>query len=149
VVALPGRSTTVSVIDARVIGDARDVVAAMHELAVRQVAGRLSVEELERMRGANRRFAEALNADVTAAMEADDELHGIPVRALGNRALESVLEQFGPVVRRVERLRFGTDGHASVGLHDRLIDLIEAGDAEGAASVSFEIWHSLPVDIES
>jgi DNA-binding GntR family transcriptional regulator len=41
VVALPGRSTRVSTIDARAVQDARDVIAAMHELAVRQTTGRL------------------------------------------------------------------------------------------------------------
>lgn len=147
VVALPGRSTTVSVIDPKALRDARDVVAAMHELAVREVAGRLTAEDTRRMREENRRFAQAIDAgDVAGAMDADDALHRIPVQTLGNLAVEAVLEQFGPVVRRAERLRFGTDGHASVGLHDRLIDLIDAGDAEGASAVSFEIWHSLPVE---
>src|SRR5689334_14047230 len=49
VVALPGRSTRVSTIDAPTVRDARDVVAAMHELAVRQTAGRLSDADLDRM----------------------------------------------------------------------------------------------------
>src|SRR5688572_18344928 len=41
VVAIPGRSTTVSMIDAQAVRDARDVIAAMHELAARQMTGRL------------------------------------------------------------------------------------------------------------
>ena len=72
------------------------------------------------MRAANRRFAEALRAgDADAALAADDELHGIPVRAAGNDAVREVLDQFTPVLRRVERLRFSSlDARDSVTLHD-------------------------------
>jgi DNA-binding GntR family transcriptional regulator len=149
VVALPGRSTSVSVIDARAVRDARDVIAAMHELAVRDTAGRLSTEQIERMRRANQRFAAAVSSgDVAAALDADEELHAIPVTALGNRALETVLDQFDPLVRRAERLRFSQGGHASIELHNRLIALLESGDSHAAASVAFDIWHSLPTDDE-
>jgi len=147
VVALPGRSTTVSTIDARAVRDARDVIAAMHELAVREMTGRLTADDMERMRGANERFGAAVAAgDIDAALDADDELHRIPVAALGNRALEAVLDQFGPLVRRAERLRFSDAGHASVERHERLIALLASGDAEGAASVAFDIWHSLTAE---
>ena len=147
VVALPGRSTTVSAIDAPMVRDARDVVAAMHELAVREATGRLSDRDVERMREANRRFAAAVSSgDVGAALDADEELHRIPVTALGNHALEAVLEQFGPLVRRAERLRFDLDGQVSTEQHERLIDLMAAGDAQGAAAVAFEIWRSLPAE---
>jgi len=145
VVALPGRSTTVSAIDAAAVRDARDVIATMHALAVRETAGRLSESELEEMRAANRRFAAAVESgDVDAALNADDVLHRIPVEALGNRALAEVLDHFGPVVRRAERLRFTGDGRASIDLHERLIDLLAAGDAAAASTVAFDIWRSLP-----
>ena len=147
VVAVPGRSTTVSAIDPKAVRDARDVIAAMHGLAVRETAGRLSEEDVGRMRDANRRFAAAVAADdVGAALDADEELHRIPVAALGNHALEAVLEQFEPLVRRAERQRFSGDGGASVKRHEQLIDLLAAGDVEGAASVTFDIWHSLSAD---
>ena len=148
VVALPGRSTTVSAIDAQAVRDARDVIAAMHELAVREMTGRLREDDVDRMRDANRRFAEAVaSSDVDAALDADEELHRIPVAALGNHALEAVLDQFDPLVRRAERLRFSRDGHASVELHEQLIELLAAGDAQRAASVAFDIWHSLPAAV--
>ncbi|GID28865.1 GntR family transcriptional regulator [Paractinoplanes brasiliensis] len=147
VVTTPGKSTRVSLVDAQSVRDARDVIAAMHELAVRQTAGRLSDDELDRMRAANRRFAEAVTSgDVAAALDADEAIHRVPVDASGNRALMMVLDQFDPLVRRAERLRFSTDGHASVELHDRLIEMMAARDAEGAASVAFDIWHTLPAE---
>jgi DNA-binding GntR family transcriptional regulator len=147
VVALPGRSTTVSTIDPRVVREARDVIAAMHALAVRQTTGRLGEDDIERMRDANCRFAEAVaRGDVGAALEADEEIHRIPVAALSNHALEAVLEQFDPLLRRAERLRFSADGHTSVELHARLIEAIAAGDAQTAATVAFDIWHTLPAE---
>jgi DNA-binding GntR family transcriptional regulator len=150
VVALPGRSTTVSTIDARTVRDARDVIAAMHGLAVRETTGRLGEDDINRMRDANRRFADAVAlGDVDAALDADEELHRIPVAALGNHALEAVLEQFDPLLRRAERLRFGADGHTSVELHAELIELIAAGDVQRAASVAFDIWHTLPAENDS
>ena len=150
VMAIPGRSTTVTAIDAKVVRDARDVIASMHALAVSQMAGRLDENDLERMRGASRRFADAVTSgDVKAALDADEELHRIPVSALGNRALESVLDHFDPLVRRAEMQRFSTDGHTSVAPHEQLIELLANGNAEQAAAVAFDIWHSLPTDVDS
>ena len=147
VIAVPGRSTAVSTVDARAVRDARDVIAAMHGLAVREAAGSLGADQITRMRDANRRFADALDAgDVAAALDADEELHRIPVTALGNQALEAVIEQFEPLVRRAELLRFSGDGQRSVERHAQLIELLAAGDAEAAEAVSFDIWHSLPAD---
>lgn len=146
VVAQPGKSTTVSAIDDRAVRDARDVLAAMHQLAVRETVAILTDDDLDRMRAANRSFSAAIAAgDVDAALAADEELHAVPVRALGNKAVAAVLDQFGPVVRRVERMRFASSGMASVDAHDELIALCAARDAEGAAAVAFETWHSLPV----
>jgi DNA-binding GntR family transcriptional regulator len=146
VVALPGRSTTVSCLDMRAIRDARDVVAAMHDLAVREAVGKLTVADLEAMREANRQFRAALElGDMEAALRADDDLHGVPVTIAANRALIAVLELFTPVLRRAERLRFSSlDGCASIARHDELIRLCAAGDADGAAALAFDTFHSLP-----
>ncbi|RBY87765.1 GntR family transcriptional regulator [Blastococcus sp. TF02A-30] len=146
VAAQPGRSTVVSTLDARDVRDARDVVAAMHELAVREAVPALTEADVSAMREANRRFAAAVESgDVEQALLADDELHGVLVRIAGNRALGTVLEQFTPTVRRAERLRFGSlGGQASADRHDELIRLCAAGDVEGAAAVAYDTWHSLP-----
>ena len=146
VVTQPGRSTTVSSLDERAVRDARDVVAAMHEVAVREAVGILTAADLEAMREANRRFGTAIEQDdVEAALRADDEFHGVLVAVAANRALTAVLDQFTPVVRRAERLRFSSaDGRASLERHDELIRLCTAGDAEGAAAVAFDTFHSLP-----
>ena len=146
VLAQPGRSTVVSPLDVREVRDARDVVAAMHELAVREAVPVLTEADLATMRDANRRFAAAVQSgDVEQALLADDDLHGVLVTIAGNRALDRVLEQFTPTLRRAERLRFGSlRGRASITQHDELIRLCAAGDVEGAAAVAYDTWHSLP-----
>jgi DNA-binding GntR family transcriptional regulator len=145
VIAAPNRSTVVSPLDLRAARDARAVVAAMHGLAVRAAVSQLTVGDLDRMRAANERFAAALaSGDADAAIEADDELHGIPVAAAANDAVRAVLDQFTPLLRRVERLRFSSlSGRGSVALHARLIARCEQGDAAGAAAVSAETWETL------
>jgi DNA-binding GntR family transcriptional regulator len=145
VTADPGRSTVVTVVDARTTRHAQSVVAAMHRLAVEEAVPLMTREDIRGMKDANRRFARAIRSgDVEAAVIADDELHGIPVVVAGNEAIASVLEQFTPVLRRAERLRFATlPGRASVALHDRLIELCAAGDSEGAAQVSWLTWQTL------
>jgi DNA-binding GntR family transcriptional regulator len=146
VVAQPGRSTTVSTLASRDVRDARDVVAAMHEVAVREAVAGLTPAHLDAMRAANRRFGTAVErGDVNAALRADDDLHGIPVTVAANRALATVLDQFTPVLRRAERLRFSTlGGRASIARHDELIRLCAAGDADQAAVIAFDTWRSLP-----
>ncbi|WP_103529185.1 GntR family transcriptional regulator [Streptomyces sp. SM12] len=141
----PGRHTIVSPLDVRAVHHAQSVVAAMHELAVREAVPHLAAAELDAMRAANARFAAALRAgDVAGALDADDAFHGVPVTASANQAVHTVLEQFTPVLRRVERLRFSSlAGRASVAQHERIVDLCAAGDAEAAATASRENWQTL------
>lgn len=146
--ARPGRSTTVTTLDLRAVREARDVVAAMHRVAVREAVPALTAADLDAMREAGRRFQSAWEAgDVEAALRADDTLHAVPVTVAANRALASVLDQFTPLLRRAERLRFSSlSGRASLVLHDQLIQLCADGEAEQAAGVAFDTWHSLPTD---
>jgi DNA-binding GntR family transcriptional regulator len=145
VVTRPGRATLVANLNGRAVREAQSVVAVMHGLAVREAVGQLSSDDLARMQAANHVFAEALKrGDVDAALAADDEFHEVPVAASGNQAIRSVLEQFMPMVRRLERMRFASvAGRGSVELHQKLIDRLQAGDVEGAADVSRETWQTL------
>ena len=121
----------------------------MHELAARQAIGLFTDAHLHAMREAARRFTVAIEAgDIDAALRADDELHDVPVAVAGNRAVAKVLEQFMPVLRRIERVRFASaEGQRSPDRHDEFIRLCAAGDVDGAAAVAFETWHSLPVGV--
>lgn len=141
----PGRSTTVAPIDHAAIRQAQSVVAAMHRLAVAEAVPFLTAEDLAAMRAANERFAAAITAgDADEALAADDEFHAIPVHTSGNGAVATVLEQFTPVVRRLERLRFASVmGRSSITRHAHLVDLCEAGEVDAAADVSFQTWQTL------
>ena len=149
--AAPGRSTTVATLDARAIRDAQAVVASMHRLAVEQAVPHLAPADLDAMRAANERFADAFGrGDPEAAVAADDAFHAVAVRAAANAAIESVLDQFTPVLRRLERLRFGSlSGRASVALHERIVDLCAAGDTAAAADAAHETWQALRPLIEN
>lgn len=141
----PHRSTAVTTLSARATHDAQSVVAAMHRMVVAAAVPLLTESDILAMRAANDVFAAALRAgDAEAALRADDELHGIPVRAAGNHAAAGVLEQYTPLLRRVERQRFASvAGRGSVDLHARLIDRCLAGDVPGAEAVAFETWQTL------
>ena len=149
IVARPGRSTVVAEMEPAAVRDARDVVAAMHELAARLAVPVLTSAVVEEMRRANERFSKAVESgNANAAIKADDDFHGALVRASNNTSIVAVLEQFEPVVRRAEFLRFlSIDRFASRERHATLIDLCEAGDTERAAELAFQTWHSLPVAV--
>lgn len=124
--------------------DAQLVVAEMHRLAVVLSTPRLTRGDIEEMRAANARFADAIAAgDVTEALAADDAFHAIAVVTSGNHTLAEVLEQYMPRIRRLEQLQFGSEGANSVARHGRLIDLCAAGRGQDAAALSDEIWQSL------
>lgn len=141
----PGRSTTVAPIDHAAIRQAQSVVAAMHRLAVAEAVPFLTADDFAAMRAANERFAAAITAgDADRALAADDEFHAIPVHTSGNAAVATVLEQFTPVVRRLERLRFASVmGRSSITRHAHLVELCEAGEVDAAADVSFQTWQTL------
>ncbi|MCO1659864.1 GntR family transcriptional regulator [Pseudonocardia humida] len=141
----PGRYTIVSPIDPRTVADAQAVTAAMNELAVRTAVPLLTGSDLAAMRAANDAFAAALRTgDVVAAIAADDAFHRVPVDRAGNAAMRAVLDQYTPVLRRVERIRFGSvGGRDSVAQHARVIALAEAGDAEAAAVEIRRNWLAL------
>lgn len=148
--ATPGRSTVVSPIDPAAVGDAQAVVAAMHALAVRQAIPRMTTTDIDRMRAANRDFARAQDAgDTDAALRADARFHAVAIEVGGNAAAAGVIAQYEPVLHRAERLRFAShEGVASVARHDRLIELCAAGDADAAARLAEETWHSLALASE-
>jgi DNA-binding GntR family transcriptional regulator len=144
----PGRYTIVSPLDARSMKDAQAVAASMHELAVREAVPVMRPEHFAAMRMANERFEAALSVrDVDSAIASDDEFHGVAVEVCANHAIRSVLDQYTPLLRRMERARFASlIGRASVSQHARIVDLAEAGDADGAAREARLNWLTLEWD---
>ena len=88
--------------------------------------------------------------DVDGAVDADDSLHDVPVAVVGNRALASTIERQLPLIRRLERLRFGSLlGRSSVARHNQLIDACEERDVDTAVAITTRIWTNLLELLES
>jgi DNA-binding GntR family transcriptional regulator len=141
----PQSYTRVTRLVLKEVRDAAAVVRAMHELATRTAVPLLTAGHAEAMRAANRRFAAAAQAgDVDAAMDSDDELHGVLVGVCGNRAVAATIERYTPLIRRLERRQFSSArARRSVQRHDELIAACAAGDAGQAIQVTAQIWRSL------
>jgi DNA-binding GntR family transcriptional regulator len=141
----PQSYTRVTQLVPKEVRDAAAVVRAMHELATRTAVLLLTSGHIEAMREANRRFEAATRAaDVDAAMDSDDELHGVLVGACGNRAVAATIERYTPLIRRLERRQFSSArARRSVQRHDELIAACAAGDVEAAIQVTAQIWRSL------
>ncbi|MCC5479466.1 GntR family transcriptional regulator [Streptomyces barringtoniae] len=141
----PQSYTRVTPLVAADVRDAAAVVGAMHELVNRVAVPRLRPADVAEMRAANDRFAAAVRSgDVDEALRADDDLHDVLVRAAGNRAAAATAARYTPLIRRLERQRFGEGGSCrSAGLHERLIEACAGGDVDGAVRVTEEIWRTL------
>lgn len=141
----PQSYTRVTPLVASDVRDAAAVVGAMHELVTRVAVPRLGAADIEEMRAANQRFAAAVGTgDVDGALRADDGLHDVLVRVSGNRAAHATVARYTPLIRRLERQRFGEGGSCrSAGLHERLIEACAAGDVAEAVRVTAEIWRGL------
>ena len=141
----PQSYTRVTPLVLKEVRDAAEVVRAMHELAARTAVPLLTAGHIEALRAANRRFAAATAAgDVDAALEFDDELHGVLVGVSGNRAVAATIERYTPLIRRLERRQFSSArAGRSVQRHDDLIAACVAGDVGQASQVTAQIWRSL------
>jgi DNA-binding GntR family transcriptional regulator len=149
--AKPHSWTRVTPLVLREVQDALVVVRAMHELAVRLAVPLMTGAQHQLMRRANVRFAAALGkGDVQAALEADDALHDVAIDAVGNRVIATTIERQLPLIRRLERLRFGSLlGRRSIAWHDQLIDACEERDVESAVAITTRIWSALLANLES
>ena len=145
VIALPGKATIVAPCELASTLSTQQVVAGLHELAARLAVPLLTEGHISAMTEANARFERALqDVDVESALTADDDFHGVFVTVSGNPVLRELLEQTTPVLRRVERMRFGSfAARGSVAQHAEIIRLARLGDAEAAARACRENWLSL------
>jgi DNA-binding GntR family transcriptional regulator len=141
----PQSYTRVTPLVLKEVRDAAEVVRAMHELAARAAVPLLTAGHIEALRAANRRFEAATAAgDVDAALEFDDDLHGVLVGVCGNRAVAATIERYTPLIRRLERRQFSSArAGRSVQRHEKLIAACAAGDVGQASQVTAQIWRSL------
>ncbi len=145
VIAQPGRSTTVAPLDASSTVNAQQIAAAMHELAARLAVPSLTDEHIGLMRQANAAFERAVaDQDVDAALDADDRFHDVFLTRSGNAMIAEVLETVTPLLRRIERLRFGSlSARESAVQHREIIAASSSGDVERTAALCRQNWLSL------
>lgn len=141
----PQSFTRVTPVVDREVRDAVAVVRTMHELVAALATPLLTASDLDAMAAANDAFTAAVGAgDVEAALVADDEFHDVPVRVAGNRPAAATIERFTPLIRRLERARFGeVPGRESVRQHRLLLRAFRAGDVDAAVRITTTIWSSL------
>jgi len=141
----PQSYTRVTALVPKEVRDAAAVVGVVHELATRTAVPLLTAGHLDAMREANRRFETATRGgNVDAAMDFDDELHGVIVGVCGNRAVAATIERYTPLIRRLERRQFSpARARRSVQRHDELIAACAAGDVDQAIQVTLRIWQTL------
>ena len=104
------KQTVVAPLDARSALAAQRIAAALHELAVRDAVPQLTERRPRRDARRQRplRRGAATDDDLDAAVAADDDFHDVAVRASANPLLPGMLEQVTPLLRRLERARFGS-----------------------------------------
>ncbi|HEX6234262.1 MAG TPA: GntR family transcriptional regulator [Jiangellaceae bacterium] len=141
----PQSYTRITPLVLRDVRDATAVVRAMHELATRTAVPALTDADITAMREANHRFGTATRkGDAVGALTADDELHGVLVRACGNRAVAATIERYTPLIRRLEIRQFSaSSAQQSVERHEQLIDACAGGDTDRAVSITATIWRAL------
>jgi DNA-binding GntR family transcriptional regulator len=144
--AKPGVHTRVSSLSRHDVENTLSVLQALDQLAVRTAVPRLTPADIDAMQAAQADFAKASRSDdVVAALAADDEFHGVVIRAADNPVLARLIDQIHPMVHRVLYRKFSSimGGQDTIEHHDRLVDLCAAGDADQAAIVSADHWRHL------
>lgn len=144
----PRALTRVAPLDAQAAREAFPVVAALHALAARHGAARLTASDLAEMRAANDALASEIarveHATILQAIQADDRFHAVLLRAAENSEIARTLERIMPKVRRLEYAQFGSlAGRTSVQQHAAIIAACQHEDAQVVASLVEENWLSL------
>jgi DNA-binding GntR family transcriptional regulator len=144
----PRALTRVAPLDAQAAREAFPVVAALHALAARHGAPRLTARDLTEMRAANDALATEIasveRATILQAIQADDRFHAVLLRAADNGEIARMLERIMPKVRRLEYAQFGSlAGRTSVQQHAAIIAACQRDDAQTVASLVEENWLSL------
>lgn len=150
--ARPGRSTVVASVNDRTTAHATSVLASMHQLAVQESMAHLTAKDFDDLEFWNSEFRKAIKSgDIDQAILADDRFHDVFIAASANTVLALVVDQFTPLVRRAERLRFSHQSeqpvasagmHTSATAHAQLISLCQSQDV-AAIELSFNIWNTL------
>lgn len=135
VLMIPRKGAEVADISEKSLLDVLEVRRALEGLAVRNVCDKITEEEIEELKQAQREFRETLSCkDVTVFAEADVKFHDIIYRITDNQRLIQLLHSLREQMYRyrVEYLK-KQDSHAKLlREHENVIAAIEKRDKEKA-----------------
>lgn len=114
-----------------------DTRRALEQVAVRRACGSLSEDEVDQLRLSLVRQRRAVqNADESAFIELDEDFHLQIARGGGAQIVGRLLGQLGNFVRvmHVDLERSPDELLHVIAEHERIVDALEAGDAEAAVA---------------
>ncbi|MEU2775953.1 GntR family transcriptional regulator [Streptomyces sp. NPDC007162] len=144
--AKPGVYTRITTLNRRDVEKTLAVLRSLDRLAIETAVPAMTERDLRSMREANRAFERAVAAnDITAALEADDRFHAVPIAIADNPVLSRIVEQLHPQIHRILYRKFSTllGGRNTIEHHDQLVDICATRDAAAAADLSGQHWSEL------
>ncbi|WP_348524759.1 GntR family transcriptional regulator [Paracoccus marinaquae] len=133
----PKRGTFITELGVVELTERFEVMAELEAMCARLAAGRGADHEVEAIKAAQRGCEEAANTgDSDAYYHQNTVFHQAIYAASGNRFLESEALRLQIVLQPYRRRQVQLRGRMARSLaeHQRITDLIEAGEAEGAAA---------------
>ncbi|TLS40893.1 GntR family transcriptional regulator [Streptomyces montanus] len=144
--AKPGVYTRITTLNRRDVEKTLAVLRSLDQLAVETAVPLMTEQDLGRMRAANRDFERAVAAnDTSAALEADDRFHAVPITVADNPVLSRIIEQLHPQIHRILYRKFSSllGGRNTIEHHAQLIAVCATGDSRAAADLSGQHWSEL------
>lgn len=144
----PQRGIVVNDLTTGEIVDHFEIRHALEALVVRKLARRISRDQVEQLRGNVASYEQHLRSnDIEAFIACDNEFHLLMAEFAGNADIERVLRQLRDrIFRIVKRVIAHVPQRmlASVNEHRQLVDVLEQGQAEKAATILSEhLLHGL------
>jgi DNA-binding GntR family transcriptional regulator len=135
------RWTRVVTLSPELVEELLPLVAVLEQFAVSS-APSIPAEALDRMRAANEQMQEAIEAgDATSYIGADAIFHDTLVEIAPNHSLERALREARTQIRLLRpQVLKPDDGVASLVDHRKIIECLERGDQEAAATAVAENW---------
>lgn len=138
VLMIPRRGAVVAEITEKSLRDVLEVRRVLEELSVKLACERITEEEIEELKAAEKEFEVALKSgDVTEVAEADVNFHDIIYHATNNQRLIQLLYNLREQMYRyrVEHLKQTEKHEILLAEHNYIVEMIEKRDAKRAIDV--------------
>ncbi|WP_461610308.1 GntR family transcriptional regulator [Cytobacillus kochii] len=137
----PGVGTQVTAVNHEDITKILPPLSVLQALSSELVAGNLGQEVINRLKGINQKFAEAINTeDSFSALKYDEEFHQLIVDETNNPYITQAIEGLQPHVMRLYYYKAIILTESSIDEHERIIQALEAGDKQTASDVTRINW---------